>query len=61
VPKDELIERLLKRGEECGRADDNLETIENRISVYQRQTSSCYDINYNEQKKLRSYQWTGKC
>jgi adenylate kinase len=52
VPKDELIERLLKRGEECGRADDNLETIENRISVYQRQTSPVMNY-YNEQKKLR--------
>jgi adenylate kinase len=52
VPKDELIERLLKRGEECGRADDNMETIENRISVYQRQTSPVMNY-YNEQKKLR--------
>ena len=38
VEKEELIERLLKRGEESGRADDNLETITHRIEVYERQT-----------------------
>lgn len=39
VEREELVKRLLKRGEETGRADDNLETIENRISVYEKQTS----------------------
>lgn len=39
VEKDELVKRLLKRGQESGRDDDNLETIENRISVYEKQTS----------------------
>ena len=39
VEKQELINRLLKRGEETGRADDNLETIENRINVYNNQTT----------------------
>lgn len=34
----ELIDRLLKRGKEQGRSDDNLETIENRIKVYENQT-----------------------
>ncbi len=38
VPKDELVSRLTKRGEETGRSDDNLETINNRIDVYSRQT-----------------------
>lgn len=38
VEKEELIQRLVKRGEESGRADDNLETITNRIEVYERQT-----------------------
>jgi len=38
VPKDELVSRLMKRGEETGRSDDNLETINNRIDVYSRQT-----------------------
>lgn len=39
VPKQELIDRLLKRGETSGRSDDNLETIEKRINVYESQTS----------------------
>ena len=38
VPEDELIARLLKRGETSGRADDNLETIKERLVVYHRQT-----------------------
>ena len=38
VPREELVKRLLKRGEESGRTDDNLETINNRIDVYNRQT-----------------------
>ena len=38
VPRDELVKRLLKRGKETGRSDDNLETINNRIDVYNRQT-----------------------
>jgi adenylate kinase len=38
VPKEELVKRLLKRGKETGRSDDNLETINNRIDVYNKQT-----------------------
>jgi adenylate kinase len=38
VPREELVKRLLKRGEETGRSDDNMETINNRIDVYERQT-----------------------
>jgi adenylate kinase len=38
VPREELVKRLLKRGQETGRSDDNLETINNRIDVYNRQT-----------------------
>jgi adenylate kinase len=38
VPREELVKRLLKRGKETGRTDDNLETINNRIDVYNRQT-----------------------
>lgn len=39
VEREELIQRLLKRGETSGRADDNLETIEKRIAVYNEQTA----------------------
>ncbi len=38
VPREELVKRLIKRGEESGRSDDNEETINNRIDVYDRQT-----------------------
>lgn len=39
VPDEELVERLLKRGQESGRSDDNLETIQKRLAVYHAQTA----------------------
>lgn len=50
VPKEELIERLLKRGETSGRSDDNLETIEKRINVYNSQTTPVIDFYKTEKK-----------
>lgn len=38
VPDDDLIDRLIKRGRESGRSDDNLETITKRLEVYHTQT-----------------------
>lgn len=38
VKDEELIDRLLKRGEISGRKDDNRETIESRLKVYHTQT-----------------------
>jgi len=38
VPEDELMTRLIKRGRESGRADDNEETIKKRLVVYHSQT-----------------------
>ncbi|MDE5662617.1 MAG: adenylate kinase [Muribaculaceae bacterium] len=38
VPEEELVERMLNRGKETGRADDNLDTIKNRLEVYHNQT-----------------------
>ena len=49
VEDDELIQRLLLRGECSGRADDNLETIKKRIAVYEKQTSPV--ANYYEKQK----------
>ncbi|MBD5187109.1 MAG: adenylate kinase [Bacteroidales bacterium] len=43
VPEEELVERLLNRGKETGRADDNLETIKNRLNVYHSQTEPLRD------------------
>ena len=39
VPEEELMTRLIKRGKESGRADDNEETIKKRLVVYNTQTS----------------------
>lgn len=39
VPEDELMTRLIKRGKESGRSDDNAETIKKRLNVYHNQTS----------------------
>lgn len=38
VPEDELVERMIARGKETGRADDNIDTIKNRLDVYRQQT-----------------------
>jgi len=38
VPEEELTERLLRRGLESGRSDDNIDTIRKRIQVYHSQT-----------------------
>ncbi|MBN2697480.1 MAG: adenylate kinase [Bacteroidales bacterium] len=38
VPREELVRRLENRGREEGRSDDNLETINKRIDVYEKQT-----------------------
>lgn len=38
VERDELIERLLNRGKISGRSDDNLETIQQRLIVYEEKT-----------------------
>ncbi len=43
VPEDELISRLIKRGQESGRVDDNEETIRKRLVVYHSQTSPLID------------------
>ena len=39
VPEEELIDRLVKRGQRSGRSDDNEETIKKRLDVYHNQTS----------------------
>lgn len=38
VSQEELVRRLIKRAELEGRADDNEETVRNRMRVYQKQT-----------------------
>lgn len=43
VPDGILMERLVKRGRESGRSDDNEETIKKRLGVYYSQTSPLID------------------
>ena len=43
APEEELIKRLLNRGKEQGRSDDNEETIKKRIKVYNTQTAPLID------------------
>jgi adenylate kinase len=50
VDQDELVERLLKRAEIEGRADDNEETIRARMVVFEEQTQPLLD--YYEEKGL---------
>lgn len=53
VPEDELVERMLNRGKETGRADDNLETIKKRLDVYHSQTAPLRDYYSKEGKYLK--------
>lgn len=48
VPEDELVKRMLRRGMETGRADDNLDTIKSRLEVYHNQTHPLKEFYTNE-------------
>lgn len=52
VPEDELVTRMLQRGKETGRADDNIETIKNRLKVYHDQTAQLREYYIKEGKYL---------
>lgn len=43
VPEQVLVDRLLGRAREEGRADDNLDTIQTRLDVYRRDTAPVLD------------------
>lgn len=58
VDRQELIDRLLKRGQQQGRSDDNLETIENRIRVYGEQTAPVMEY-YRSRGKYRGVNGVG--
>lgn len=58
VPEEELVQRMLNRGKETGRADDNLETIKKRLSVYHNQTSPLKD-HYKKQNKYLQINGSG--
>ncbi len=51
VEEEELINRILKRGEISGRSDDNKESIESRLKIYHEQTEPLKNF-YSDQFKL---------
>lgn len=53
VPEDELMARLVNRGKESGRSDDNEETIRKRLDVYHKQTSPL--IGWYEQEGIHHH------
>ncbi|MDR0895175.1 MAG: adenylate kinase [Prevotellaceae bacterium] len=53
VPEDILMARLINRGKQTGRADDNEETIKKRLNVYHTQTAPLVDWYKNEGKHHR--------
>lgn len=58
VEEEELIDRLLKRGQISGRTDDNKETIESRLKVYHSQTEPLKDF-YRKHGTLKNIEGVG--
>lgn len=59
VEKEELVKRLLNRGKDSGRADDqDISVIENRIAVYNKETAVVADY-YKKQNKFEAIQGMG--
>lgn len=44
VDEDDLVQRMINRGRQTGRADDNIDTIRERLNVYHAQTSPLRDF-----------------
>ena len=59
VPEQELIERIILRGQQTGRSDDNMETVKNRLAVYHNQTSPLQAF-YKEKGLYHAIKGTGK-
>ncbi|MCB1145430.1 MAG: adenylate kinase [Leptospiraceae bacterium] len=58
VPEDELVKRLLGRAEQEGRADDNIDSIKNRLKVFNEKTMPVTGY-YKDTNKLRKIDGTG--
>ncbi|MFT3993533.1 MAG: adenylate kinase [Dysgonomonas sp.] len=58
VDEPELIDRLIKRGQQSGRSDDNYDTIKARLDVYNNQTSPLKE-HYTKSGKLASIKGVG--
>lgn len=59
VDDKELVDRLIKRGQESGRSDDNLDTINRRLEVYHDQTSPLREY-YQSEGKYHAIPGSGK-
>lgn len=53
VPEEELMKRLVLRGQQSGRSDDNEEIIKKRLDVYHNQTSPL--IDWYEKEGIRHH------
>ena len=58
VPEDELVQRMILRGKQTGRADDNIDTIKNRLKVYHESTTPLRDY-YMARGKYRRINGSG--
>lgn len=58
VAEDELMARLIKRGEDSGRSDDNPETIKRRLDVYHQSTQPLKDF-YSQSGHYRRIEGSG--
>lgn len=56
VPEEELINRILSRGE--GRSDDTREGVKNRLNVYENETAPVLDY-YEKQEKIEKINGVG--
>jgi adenylate kinase len=52
VPREESLNRVLKRAKEEGRSDDTPEVIENRLKIYEEETKPMVDV-YQQQGLVR--------
>ena len=59
VPEEELTARLINRGKESGRADDNEETIKKRLKVFHQVTAPLKEY-YKKEKKYREINGVGE-
>lgn len=59
VPEEELISRMINRGKQTGRADDNEETIKKRLKVFHSQTAPLKEY-YRKEKKYKEINGMGK-
>ncbi len=53
-PEEEMVTRLLKRGETSGRSDDNIESIRKRLQTYSAQTMPIVEL-YRQRSLIREF------